>query len=110
MAHLFHPPAIVSPAADLRLLAQRINAAHHSGEEFTRRGIEDFRSAGEELLKAKRMIGHGGFSSWVERNVDFSYRTAARYMRLALMWSKCDTVTHLTAAMRVLSAEAEVLA
>jgi hypothetical protein len=101
------PPAIVRQHADLRLLAQQINAAHKAGEEATRRGLEHFRAAGEALLAVKAQLGHGGFQAWVEQHLNCSYRTAARYMRLAREWGKCNTVTHLPEAMRVLSDDAE---
>jgi hypothetical protein len=101
-----HPPAVVRAAADLRILAAEINAAHKSGEESTRRGLEHFRAAGEALLKAKKAVGHGGFQAWVEKHVHCSYRTAACYMRVAREWEKCAAAAHLQDALRMLTEHA----
>jgi hypothetical protein len=101
-----HPPAVVRAAADLRILAAEINAAHKSGEESTRRGLAHFRVAGEALLKAKEAVGHGGFKAWVEKHVHCSYRTAACYMRVAREWAKCAAAAHLRDALRMLTEDA----
>lgn len=40
--------------------------------------------AGEELLAVKGELSPGEFTGWVERNFDFTDRTARRYMALAV--------------------------
>jgi hypothetical protein len=102
-----HEPAIVRSAADLRILAREINKAHEDGENATRRGLEQFRAAGLRLLEAKKHVGHGGFKSWLEKNITFSYRTARRYMQLAREWPKMATMATLAGALAVLTRETE---
>ena len=75
-------PAIVRPADELAEYAARINAAHEAGEESTRRGLEHFRRAGEDLLKVQARIGRG-FRSWLVANVKVKRRRAYQYIKLA---------------------------
>jgi hypothetical protein len=78
-----NPPAIIREVVDLHALAAEINAAHQAGEEAARRGLEQFRRAGEALLKAKKQCGHGNWTKWLQQNVHCSARTATRYMQFA---------------------------
>ena len=64
-------------------LADVINAEHKA---FRRAFKATFRSglmAGDKLLEAKELVGHGGWGSWVAENCEFSDRTAQVYMQLA---------------------------
>ncbi|MCZ8108674.1 MAG: DUF3102 domain-containing protein [Burkholderiales bacterium] len=55
---------------------------------------------GNDLLKAKKKLGHGAFLPWVKANVGMSERTAERYMALSQrLGSKFDTVSDLPLAM-----------
>jgi hypothetical protein len=101
-----HPPAVVRAAADLRILAAEINAAHQAGEDSTRRGLEHFREAGRRLLKAKEQVGHGGWKAWLDQNITFSQRTATDYMRLAREWPKLAAAANLRDALRLLTEDA----
>jgi hypothetical protein len=40
-------------------------------------------SIGEDLNKAKALVGHGGFLKWVKLNCAMTSKTAERYMKLA---------------------------
>jgi len=60
-------------------------------KEFYRRLSVQFESSvltiielGEELLDAKKCLDHGQLKPWIEENFPFSYRTAVRYMNVAL--------------------------
>jgi hypothetical protein len=87
MTHdLFSPPAIVRPADDLAVLAPQINAEHQQVEETFKAGLLHARAAGELLIRAKRLCGHGGWIPWLKANVRFSERTAQAYMRVAREW------------------------
>jgi len=77
------PPAIVKPAEDLAQLAQQINADHEAGEQARKERLSRFRSAGEKLLKAKKLCKHGQWLKWLKENVKFSKTQAHRYMDFA---------------------------
>jgi Protein of unknown function (DUF3102) len=84
------PPAIVRRAEDLVALAETINAAHEAGEGAARKGLEQFRKAGDALLKAKALVGHGNFGLWLEENVTLTPQTARGYMRIASRWDEIE--------------------
>jgi hypothetical protein len=73
----------VQPAADLKAIGARINDAHAEAERSLRASVEHAIRAGELLLKAKRSVGHGTWSQWLQDNITFSDRLAQAYMRLA---------------------------
>jgi hypothetical protein len=101
------PAAIVCEAADLRILAGEINAAHAACEEKQRRGLEDARVAGESLIKAKSHLPHGQWLPWLAGNVKCSQPTAWRYMRVAREWAKLFTMNNLADALKLLTEEAD---
>jgi hypothetical protein len=45
--------------------------------------LHDAIAAGEALIEARRMIGHGGWLAWVEANLDMHMSTVNNYMRIA---------------------------
>ena len=61
---------------DLGALAKRANAAHAAG-------IDRFIEAGRALIDAKAQLQHGEWLPWIEKNLDFSIKTAQRYIRVA---------------------------
>lgn len=97
------PAAIVRPAASLAELAAWIGAEHQAGEVSAAKGVGHFRRAGEALLKAKALVGHGKWLKWLKANVSFSQQTANCYMRLAA--AKLPAAGNLREALRYLSAE-----
>jgi len=97
------PICNVRPAEDLGELAARINREHDAGEVAARDVLEHFRSAGEALIRAKALCGHGRWLTWLKANVRFSPRTAQAYMRVATHWDKCATAADLRAALRQLT-------
>jgi hypothetical protein len=79
---------LVVQAVDLAALAKQINAAHEAGEAATRKGLEYYRAAGADLLKAKDQLKHGEWLGWLKANVQCSHQRASEYMRLAEGWDK----------------------
>lgn len=85
---------------DLHELAKQINANYVSSIEAAVTAIDLALATGDDLLKAKSMVEHGEWSSWVKKNIDFSERKAQMYMRLArerpALEGKSATVADLT--------------
>ena len=52
-------------------------------DQVARNSIE----IGKKLIEARNMVPKGGWQAWVENNIQFSYRTAARLMQLAEKFS-----------------------
>ena len=79
-------------------LAADINVELHAIQQKAGETLEHARRAGEMLLKAKVVAGHGGFRGWFDEHVEESYSTAARYMRIAERWPELNVsrVTHLS--------------
>ncbi|MBC7817934.1 MAG: DUF3102 domain-containing protein [Planctomycetaceae bacterium] len=68
---------------DLHAIADQINSSHRECESTARIMVEHAIAVGEGLLRAKELIGHGGFGSWLSENTKISDRQARRYMTLA---------------------------
>lgn len=83
-------------------LAIIANSAHVAGERASLKGIEHFRQAGEALIAAKALCGHGKWLAWLEKNVRFSQRQANSYMRLA----KLEVTSDLPEQWKVISGNA----
>lgn len=52
---------------------------------------------GRRLIEAKKQVPHGEWTSWLEEKVQFSPRSAQRFMKLAEGYGESDTVTVLGA-------------
>ena len=52
---------------------------------------------GQRLTEAKNMLSDGEWLIWLAESVDFSPRTAQRFMRLAREWSDATALSHLGA-------------
>lgn len=89
--------AVAVPLVAMPTLPQAINAAHAAVRASGRTMLLKAREAGEHLLKAKDLVQHGKFKAWIEANCECSYRTAAKYMRVA----KCADLDTFDAAMGV---------
>jgi hypothetical protein len=81
-------------------LATRINAAHEEVKNSIRRGAEHAIKAGQLLLQAKEIVGHGVFLEWVGEHCHCTPRTAQLYMKLAKEKDKlapnAKSISHLT--------------
>ncbi len=82
------PPAIVREVVDLESLAVAINESHVAGEQCSHEGLEHYRRAGEDLIRAKAQVGHGKWLDWQAKHLGFSQETASGYMRLAENWTQ----------------------
>jgi hypothetical protein len=58
--------------------------------------------AGQALLEAKAIVGHGGWAKWVDRNCVFSERTARVYMQVARNPKSADSADSLVEALETL--------
>jgi Protein of unknown function (DUF3102) len=84
-------------------LAERINNAADASLTALRSSFEHACEAGQLLIEAKALVGHGGWSAWLADNTKISERTAQRWMRFArkgreAVVAKTDTVAVLTSA------------
>lgn len=52
---------------------------------------------GQRLIEAKSMLSHGEWLAWLEERVEFSERTATRFMRLAREWTNQTALSDLGA-------------
>lgn len=68
---------------ELEIIESDIIKAHHTFMASMRSSMQAAIDAGEQLLKAKEHIEHGGFQRWIEGNMPFSLRTAQNYMKIA---------------------------
>lgn len=64
-------------------LPEAINAAHDAVKGSGKTMLLKAKEAGELLLQAKAQCAHGEFKAWIEENCAFSYKTAAKYMKVA---------------------------
>lgn len=66
--------------------------------EAKRVGGEAILTIGQRLIEAKALLSDGEWLSWLAEKVDFSPRTAQRFMRLAREWSDATALSHLGAS------------
>jgi hypothetical protein len=64
-------------------LAEQINTEHKAVIDGLRASLDHAIKAGELLLDAKRIAGHGNWLGWLQANCQFSERTAQNYIKLA---------------------------
>jgi hypothetical protein len=85
-----NPPAIVRGAIDEKALKKQAEAAHQQVQQADADSAEAKRAAGAILVEIKKQVQAAGlnFKDWATKNFSFSYRTAARYMRINKHWDK----------------------
>lgn len=98
-----NPAAIVRAAADLRMLAHKINGHIESGHEKERGGLADYIKAGSDLIRAKELIGHGQFMQWAKSHVKDSHRAITNYILVAVNRSKLASCANLSEALKVIA-------
>lgn len=64
-------------------LAKRVRAEHKATEIAVTRSLEHALAAGDLLIEAKQLIGHGQWLPWLAKHCDLPDRTAQLYMRCA---------------------------
>lgn len=62
-------------------LVREVNELNAELLGVTANAVEKAIHAGEILNKLKTLVGHGHWRVWIADNLEFSYRTTARYMR-----------------------------
>lgn len=89
----------------LSALAQQIQRSHREVILGVKRTLEHARLAGELLLRAKDVVGHGNWLEWL-REIQFNKRTAEDYTRIAREWHHLrphvDDLHSIAAALRAL--------
>lgn len=65
--------------------------------EAKRVGGEAILTIGQRLIEAKALLSEGEWLPWLAEKVDFSPRTAQRFMRLASEWSDATALSYLGA-------------
>ena len=90
---------------ELANVPAEINRLHSEIIEAARTTIEKAIRIGELLTRAKRDAGHGTWGSWMKSNLNFSERSAQRYMRLfdKRHLVKSDTLSDLSQAYALLT-------
>lgn len=70
---------------------------HYAGtiKEALQRTQGDIITIGQCLLAAKGFVQHGQFNQWCERELGIDRKASSRFMQVAEMFGKCDTVSHL---------------
>ena len=71
----------------LETLAHKINEQQALIEEAWGVTLERAREAGELLIEAKRLVGHGNWLPWLEANCRVSASMAGKYMKIARGWN-----------------------
>jgi hypothetical protein len=69
--------------ARLEQLAQVVKDRLQNAEKFIRSSIEETIEAGEALIEARELVGHGGWRRWVKDACRISKTQAAKYMDIA---------------------------
>lgn len=91
----------INSEVSLDALAHRIRDEHAQAEASARDALEHAIAAGQLLIQAKAVVGHGGWLPWLEKNCPFSRRTAQAYTLLArkastLLQGDAQRVAHLS--------------
>lgn len=71
----------------LETLAVRINEQQGLIEQALGVTLERAKEAGEMLIEAKRLVGHGNWLPWLETNCRVSASMAEKYMKIAKGWN-----------------------
>lgn len=70
----------------LETLAYRINEQQARIEQAWSTTLERAKEAGELLIEAKRLAGHGNWLTWLESNCRVSASMAEKYVKIARGW------------------------
>jgi len=70
--------------SQLSKLADEINEAHDLCNQAFKYTLSHAINAGEKLIKAKALCGHGNWLDWRRGNIHHSIRTSQTYMKFAL--------------------------
>ena len=79
MAYIIH----ITSSKRLPQLLALIRAEHQASAVAMQRGLQHAMAAGDRLIEAKRLAGHGNWLLWLRGNYWMSVDTAHIYMRIA---------------------------
>ncbi len=68
---------------ELTITAKAINKEHRLAKQSAETAVEHAIWCGELLIQKKKNFQHGEWQAWVEGNCEFSYQSAAIYMKAA---------------------------
>ena len=71
-------------------LAARLNAIHLGILSHGMEALRGCREAGEALIEAKALEGHGRFLAWVADNCEFGARVAENHIEIARGWARIE--------------------
>jgi hypothetical protein len=69
-------------------IASKINEEHRLARQSAETAVQHATRCGLLLIEQKLVMKHGEFQAWIEKNCEFSYRSAALYMKAATQ--KCN--------------------
>jgi hypothetical protein len=85
-------------AIDFSAIEAALNEHATEIRKCAKRAAGDICEIGRRLTQAKKLLGHGNWLPWLEREFGWSDRTALNYMRVFEMWhtiGKSETVSDL---------------
>src|SRR5262245_23407535 len=82
----------------LPVIAASINDHLAAAEAATRRGLEHAVAAGQLLIEAKELVGHGEWLAWLQTNCHVGIRQAQAFMRLARHRHRLDSLKYAPSA------------
>jgi hypothetical protein len=91
---------MTAPLVDARTataLAEHVTAIRQLGKQT----VENVVEIGRRLIECKKLVGHGNWLPWLEREFRWSDRTALNFMRVAEL-SKSETVSNLNLPVKAL--------
>jgi hypothetical protein len=77
-------------------LAEQINAAHRRAFDCAQQALEHAAECGRLLLKAKKVIPHSAWLSWLENHTEVGVRQSQKYMQLAKGWAEVQAKNDLS--------------
>lgn len=85
----------VMPAGEEALQVRPIEVITSEIQLFKQQAGAAILEIGRRLIEAKAQLDHGAWREWLEREVDFSERSAQNFMRLAREWKNPQTFADL---------------
>lgn len=74
----------------LSVLAEQINQEHRLCVATGNIALDHAHVAGDKLVEAKAIVGHGHFAQWLHEHFEGSDRTARAYMRISQRWPEIE--------------------
>jgi hypothetical protein len=79
---------IVATDTNITFVAEKINQEHRLARQGAETAVQHAVRCGQLLIEQKKVMKHGAFQAWIEKNCEFSYRSAALYTKAATQ--KCN--------------------